>query len=155
MSKEETIKKNIETILDMMGMQVTIDVTLTDNQYVVAIKTEAEAPYLIGKYGETLSAIQRIVEAMLYKTYNEPVSVLVNVNDYRERQKERLEGIAENVATRAITEKRTVTLRSFSPYERKLIHEYISTKYPELTTFSEGEGYDRRLNVGLKTDASE
>lgn len=152
MDKQETIKKNVITLLDMMGITADCEITLQDDQYVATIKTETEAPYLIGKYGETLSAIQRILEAMLYKTFHEPVSVLVNVNDYRERQKERLIGIAENVAARAITERRTVTLRSFSAYERKLIHEYISKKYPELTTYSEGEGYDRKLNIGLKNN---
>lgn len=152
MDKAELIKKNVDELLTLIGIDAKCDVALDNNQYMATIKTEVDAPFLIGKYGETLSAMQRVIEAMLYKTYQEPVSVLVNVNDYRERQRERLEGIAENTATRAIAERKTVTLRSFSAFERKIIHEYISTKFPELTTISDGEGADRKLNISLKSD---
>jgi hypothetical protein len=35
------------------------------------------------------------------------------------------------------------------------MHEYISTKYPELKSFSIGEGRDRRLVVDMKDGDSE
>ena len=41
-------------------------------------------------------------------------------------------------------------IRGFSSYERKIAHEYITENYPDLTTFSEGEGRDRKLIVDLK-----
>ncbi len=154
MDKEQTIKMEVEVLLGKMGLTPEVSVAIDSETYVVQLKTDTDAPFLIGKYGETLSSIQRVLEAMLFKLFKEPVNLLVNVNDYRERQKVRLEGIAENIANRVVSEQKPVTLRSFSAYERKVIHEYISKNYPQLKSFSEGEGRDRRLNVAPKDEAA-
>jgi spoIIIJ-associated protein len=59
--------------------------------------------------------------------------------------------IAENIAKRVTADGQKVELDSFSAFERKLVHEYISANYPSLTSFSEGEGLDRKLVIALKT----
>lgn len=155
MNKEETIKMETEVLLGKIGLTLEVELEKQDDAYVVNLKTAEEAPLLIGRFGETLSSLQRILEAMLFKTFQEPLNILVNVNDYRERQRARLEGIADNIAKRVIQEGKPSTLRSFSSYERKVIHEYIAKKFPDLTTYSEGEGVDRRLNVAPKNQSSE
>ena len=78
---------------------------------------------------------------------------MVNVNDYREKQKERLVEIAERSAQKAIEFKSASFVRGLSAYERKVIHEYVTNKYPELASYSTGEGRDRRLVVDLKENA--
>ena len=127
-----------------------IEVTQEDEVFHVVIKTEDEAPTVIGRHGETIRAIQKILEVVLYKKFTEPVELLVNVNDYREKQIERLEGIAKDIAERVKSEKRETPIRSFSSYERKIIHEYIAKNYPDLTSYSVGEGRDRQLIVSPK-----
>ena len=87
---------------------------------------------------------------MCFKTFQEAVNILVDVNDYRQRQKERLYAICDNVVKRVNEEKNVVTLRSFNAYERKIIHEYIGKKYPVIETHSEGEGSERKLLVALR-----
>ncbi|NTU74234.1 RNA-binding protein, partial [Candidatus Roizmanbacteria bacterium] len=89
---------------------------------------------------------------ILYKSTGESVSLLVNVNDYREKQKERLEHIADQHAQKVQSYQRSSHLRGFSSYERKMIHEYITSTYPDLTTYSVGEGRDRQLVVDLKSN---
>ncbi|MBI3366036.1 hypothetical protein HY041_00205, partial [Candidatus Roizmanbacteria bacterium] len=118
--------------------------------YQILIKAEEEAPTVIGRHGETIRAIQKILEVIFYKQFGEPVSILVNVNDYREKQKERLEGLATQFAEKAKTSKEPEYIRGLSSYERKMIHEYITSNYPDLTTYSVGEGKDRQLVVNLK-----
>ena len=152
MDKKETIKAEAEGLLTKMIDSFEIEVTEMEGMYEVMIKTEENAPTVIGRHGETIRAIQKILEVMFYKKFGEPVELLVNVNDYREKQRERLEGIAEDIAQRAIAENKELPLRSFSAFERKLIHEYISKNYPNLTTHSEGEGKDRQLLVGPKAE---
>src|SRR3989344_7847585 len=142
MDKKDIIQKESEELLAQLKFHTSVEVIKNDNVYTVGIKTENDAPLVIGKYGETLNAIQRVLEAILYNQCNEKVELVVNVNDYREKQVERLEGIAENVAERAREDKSPVPLRSFSAYERKIIHEYIARVHPDITSYSEGEDAD-------------
>lgn len=154
MDKLDVIKKEAELLLKKIISDFTLEVQEDGGVFHVIIKTEADAPTVIGRHGETIRAIQKILEVVLYKQFGEPVDLLVNVNDYREKQKERLEGIAESVAQRVKTERREAPLRSFSSYERKVIHEYIATNHPDLESMSEGEGKDRFLVVKLKGEDS-
>src|SRR3989338_10758441 len=136
MDKLKTIKSEAEDLLKKMIEKFEVEVTLEEDIFHVVIKTEEEAPTVIGRHGETIRALQKILEVILYKKFGEPIDLLLNVNDYREKQVERLEGIAEDLAQRVKTENREVPLRSFSSYERRIIHEYIAKNYPDLTSYS-------------------
>lgn len=150
MDKKETIRQEGEELLKKMIDSYELEVNEHEGMYEVLIKTEEHAPTVIGRHGETIRALQKILEVILYKKFGEPVEMLVNVNDYREKQRERLEGIAESTAQRVLAEKRELSLRSFSAFERRLIHEYIAKNYPDLTSRSEGEGKERQLIIGPK-----
>ncbi len=152
MDKIQTIKTETEELLKKMIEKFEVEVTLEEDVYHVVIKTEEEAPTVIGRHGETIRALQKILEVVLYKKLGEPIDLLLNVNDYREKQIERLEGIAKDIAERVKSENREVPLRSFSSYERKIIHEYIAKNYPDLTSYSVGEGRDRQLMVAPKKE---
>ncbi len=154
MDKSETIQQKTQELLTKMGVTAEVTVNFENDTYKVTLQSESNAPILIGRHGETLASMQRVLEAMLFKQYQEAVNVLLNVNDYREKQTERLQGIAENVAERVIREKRGVALSSFSAFERKIIHEYISKNHPELVSHSEGEGFDRKLHIDLKEETT-
>ncbi|OGK15344.1 hypothetical protein A2774_03360 [Candidatus Roizmanbacteria bacterium RIFCSPHIGHO2_01_FULL_39_12c] len=152
MDKLETIKTETEELLKKMIDKFELEVTQEEEVFHIVIKTEDDAPTVIGRHGETIRALQKILEVMFYKKFGEPVDLLLNVNDYREKQVERLEGIAEDIAQRAKSENHEVPVRSFSSYERKIIHEYIAKSHPDLTSYSEGEGRDRQLIVGPKKE---
>jgi len=155
MDKLKTIKSETEEILKKMIDKFEIEVTQEEEVFHVVIKTEEDAPTVIGRHGETIRALQKILEVILYKKFGEPIDLLLNVNDYREKQVERLEGIAEDLAQRVKAENREVPLRSFSSYERKIVHEDIAKTYPDLTSYSVGEGRDRQLLVSPKKTEEE
>lgn len=155
MSNRETIETYAKKLIELIVENAEVEVHEEDEMYHVAIKTEDEAPTIIGRHGETIRALQKILEVVLYKKIGESVHILVNVNDYREKQRERLEYIAEEHAKRVHETGMSSTMRGFSSFERKILHEYITTKYPELTSYSVGEGKDRRLVVDVKSEQSE
>lgn len=150
MDKIKTIKKHSEDIIKNMVSNYELDVMDEEGIFHINIKTEEEAPAIIGRHGETIRALQKILEVMLYKQLGENVDVLVNVNDYREKQKERLEHIASEVAGKVQDTATQSYLRGFSSYERRIMHEYVTHTYPDLTTYSVGEGRDRRLVIDRK-----
>lgn len=146
----QTVKTETEQLLQKILTNFSVEVTEDEGMHHVNIKAEEEAPTLIGRHGETIRAIQKILEVILYKATGQSVDIVVNVNDYREKQKERLENIASEAAQRVQTEGKSAYLRGFSSYERKIMHEYVTQTYPDLTSYSVGEGRDRRLVIDRK-----
>lgn len=150
MSKTEIIKSEAEELLNKLGVKFKLEIIQENETYKVQINAEEDAPLLIGRYGETLQSLQRVLGIILFKRLNENIDVAVNINDYREQQKARLEEIAKRTADEVVLEGKERLLQSFSAYERKIIHEYITANYPDLTSYSEGEGNDRRLIIAKK-----
>ena len=150
MEEQKIVTELAKELFSKINISGDITVSEADGLYTIHIQTEEDAPLLIGKHAHTLAAIQRVISAMLYKKFQKKIDVLVDVNDYRDVQKERLTKIADSVAQRVLEEKRSARLSSFSPYERKIIHEHISNHYHTLGSQSEGEGRERVLVVSLK-----
>lgn len=150
MDKISTIKTETEELLGKMITKFEVEVADDGGVFQVIIKADEEVSAVIGRHGETIRAIQKILEVILYKKFNERVEILVNVNDFREKQKERLEAMAREYADQTKESGTANYIRSLSSFERKLIHEFITANYPELTTSSVGEGRDRQLVIEVK-----
>ncbi len=153
MEKINIIKKETESLLSKMINNFEVFVEEDNGIFKILIKTD-EAAVVIGKHGETIRAIQKILEVIFYKIFNQSMEILVNVNDFREKQKERLEILASQYAEKTLNSHLASSIKNLSSYERKIVHEYITKNYPDLTTYSLGEGRERRLVIDLKTNAS-
>ena len=153
MATADTIKQSTLDIIAKMVDAPEVSVTEEDGMFHVQIKTETEAPTVIGRHGETIRALQKILEVICFKQLGEKAAILINVNDYREKQKERLEYIASEASKKVEERKSPMYLRGFSSYERRVMHEYVAANFPELSSYSVGEGRDRRLVVDLKSNA--
>ncbi len=154
MDKRQAIQTEAETLLKKIIDRFEVAVEEDNEMFYVTIKTDEEASTVIGRHGETIRAIQKILEVILYKTLGESVSILINVNDYREKQRERLEQLATEMAERAQQTQKPTHVRGLSSYERKIVHEFVTDAYPDLTTYSVGEGRDRHLVIDQQRDDS-
>ena len=56
------------------------------------------------------------------------------------------------MADRVMDTKEESYLKGLSSYERKIVHEYVTSNHPDLTTYSIGDGRDRKLVISLKKD---
>lgn len=152
MDKIEIIKQQTQELVSKMVEKAEIEVTSEEDMYHVSIQVGEDAPTVIGRHGDTLRALQKILEVIIFKQTGEKANLLINVNDYREKQLERLHYIADT-AVQKVKERQSATyLRGFSSYERRVMHEHIAKTYPELTSYSMGEGRDRRLVVDKKRE---
>jgi spoIIIJ-associated protein len=150
MDKLKTIEKETKDLLSKIIDKPEIEINEQDEVFNIVIKAEEEAPVIIGRHGETIKAIQKLLEVILYKKFNESVEILVNVNDYREKQKEKIYQIVEKYVAKTKDTNESSYIKGFSSYERKLAHEYITENYPDLTSLSEGEGRERKLVIDFK-----
>lgn len=147
------IQQTIEHILELMEVQTAVSIEV-DDQNVVSIQIDGDdLGTVIGYHGETLSALQTIIGLIINKDYGveseSRYKIIVNVGDYRQRQKEALEALARRTAERVRFTKKPITLPPMSSYDRRIVHLFLESD-PELATYSEGEGRSRRLIVKLK-----
>jgi len=152
MDKLETVRTETEALLKKIVSQYTLDVAEDVGAFQIVIKTE-EAPSLIGRHGDTVRAFQKILEVMLFQVFKEPVRLLINVNDYREKQTERLNEMAREYAQKTLDSRAAGYISDLSSYERRIIHQLITSEFPDLASYSVGEGRDRQLVVDLKENA--
>ena len=102
---------------------------------------------LIGKRGNTLSALQYLCNVALRRNFSaEKKQVLLDVGNYRIRREESLGRLAENMADKAKRTNREVSLEPMSPQERRIIH--LALKDHELVdTYSKGEEPFRKVVI--------
>jgi len=101
---------------------------------------------LIGRRGETLTALQYITRLIVGKELKRPVAVLIDVEGYRARRERQLRRLARRMATQAIETARTMTLEPMPAYERRIIHIELRDE-PQVETVSVGEGNRRKVTI--------
>ncbi len=108
-----------------------------------------DAGLLIGRRGETLRALQFVVNVIVNKDREDSVRVLLDVEEYRARRQRALSELAERVADKVASTGRSITLESMPPAERRIIHLALADN-PRVTTESTGWGTDRRVSINPK-----
>ena len=101
---------------------------------------------LIGRYGKNLDALQQLTSSIVNRKLGFKYSIVIDVEGYKSRRRAKLESIAESGAARAIKQHGEVRLHPMSPAERRIIHITLRDN-PEVETFSEGEGPNRRVVI--------
>lgn len=149
-SKKETdlVKKTSKELLDLMSVDADVDVEEdTENDaLVVKINASKEAGLLIGSRGRTLNSLQIIIGMIYGKVSGNWKRILVDVSGWRDKERERLEGLAETTATRARETSEPQYLYNLTPSQRRIIHLFL-TKSSGIKTESQGEGKDRCLVI--------
>lgn len=92
---------------------------------------------LIGKHGQTLDALQYLVNLAVNKDRTEKERIIIDVEGYRRRREETLRRLALKVADKVKREQRREVLEPMSPHERRIIHSTLQG-YKEVFTYSEG-----------------
>ena len=100
---------------------------------------------LIGRRGQTLQALQFLVNLIVRKQF-EGVRVMLDVENYRQRRESQLRDMATKVAERVAQTNRSITLEPMPPADRRIIHTSL-TDHPEVSTESTGEGEGRKVTI--------
>lgn len=137
----------ISDILQYMNVgEVEINEYEGDEGELILDLTGDDLAILIGRHGKTLDALQFMVSTVTARQMGYRYPVVVDVEGYKGRQREKLESIAYSAASRAASQKRPVRLRPMTPYERRIVHITLADD-TRVETVSEGEGAGRRVVV--------
>jgi spoIIIJ-associated protein len=101
---------------------------------------------LIGRHGLTLEALQEVTRVVVGNRTGQRCRVMVDVEDYRKRQRARLASRARDMAKKVVRNGRELELEPMNPYERKVVHDAVAG-VPGAISFSRGEGPERYVVI--------
>lgn len=147
----EVATKNLTSFLDEFVSKVkNISYNITsDEEYIYVEINGKNAGTFIGYRGDTLNAMQSILTTIANKNLKTKAHIILNIENYREKRKKSLEGLANKLSKTVIKTGKNVTLEPMSAYERKIIHNYLQ-KNNLVTTYSVGEEPYRKVVISKK-----
>ncbi|WP_352399795.1 RNA-binding cell elongation regulator Jag/EloR [Anaerotignum sp.] len=145
---EKAAENFLREVFLSMGLIVKIETQIKDKHLLINLTGE-DMGILIGKRGQTLDALQYLVNLVVNKNSNSYVSVMLDTENYRQRRRETLETLAFNLAKKVKHTKKNVVLEPMNPYERRIIHSALQNDR-FVTTYSEGEEPYRNVVITLK-----
>lgn len=141
----EMARNHLSKILEFMDIEAEIRTVVDPDIVKVSVSAPASA-ILIGRNGETLDAIQHLINRMSAPARVGAPFVTVDVEDYRERRLARLEQIARKSALEAVDTDQEVEMEPMPRSDRKMIHMALRSN-PTVNTFSRGDEGDRRVVI--------
>ena len=145
-------QRTVISLIEAMGFRATVNAEEEGGAVQVSITGPELAP-LIGRRGQTLEALDLLVNLIVAHSCGRRVPVVVDVERYRERRRETLEEMAWRFAERVRRTGRPVALRPMSSAERRIIHTTLAQD-SGITTHSEGEDPERRVVIAPRGGAS-
>ena len=143
-------KEKINEILKLMNLECNLEVRRRENNITIKIFSDHNA-VLIGRKGSTIAALQTIVRQILYKETNQNISLILDVENYKEKRVKNIEWLAKKTAREVAKTGIEVKMDSMNSYERRIIHSILSDdKY--VYTESTGEEPNRCVVIKPKED---
>jgi spoIIIJ-associated protein len=141
------VRELVERIVRGIGVQARIELN-EDDESIVASCSGRDLGLLIGKHGQTIDAVQYLVNAIVFRTHPDerPKPVVVDAAGYRARRQQALDALAVRSAERAVSSGRPVELDPMTAVERKVVHLRLK-EYPGVTTSSEGTEPNRYVVI--------
>jgi spoIIIJ-associated protein len=139
----------LQHILRYMNIQATVQVRSNSPLSLNIHGIHENLGLLIGRRGETLSALQLLVSLIVGHRTKHRMRIVIDAENYRERREENLRSLALRVAQQVRNYRRSIALEAMPPHERRIVHIALSDSN-DISTESIGEGDARRVVISLK-----
>ncbi len=148
-TQRDKVERYLRGLLDYMGVEAQIDITERENGGLTANLSGNGMGAVIGRRGETLDAIQHLVNYSVNRGNDKRMHISVDAENYRSKREESLVHLAEKMAAKAVKYKRSMALEPMNSYERHVIHTALQN-YEGVSTSSTGTEPNRRVVVSYE-----
>jgi spoIIIJ-associated protein len=143
------IVRFLNVLVQKMGLSGNAMITsITGDKLLLAIESP-DSSLLIGKMGKTLDALQVLANIVAQKREHNPLRVIIDCENYRERRQQKLIDFAEEVADNVRRTRSSRLLEPMNPFERRLVHTAL-TRFEDIETISEGDGLYKQIRVRFR-----
>ncbi len=142
----------LQKIVDQIttGANITVEVNSERIQY--DVKGD-NAAILIGKRGQTLEAIQYLIEKIVNRQHPNRLRVRVDIEGYLENKRNNLIQMAERMAKKAKQTGKPASVGQMNAHDRRIVHLALKNNH-DVRTQSMGEGFYRKLVIFPRENAS-
>ena len=145
---QEYIKTFLKETLSNMELDVSFESRIRDDQINIKMYSDKNN-ILIGRNGQTLAALQTIVRQAVYNKIGMYPYILLDVENYKDKQIMHIERLAKNIARDVVRTGTPVTMEDMNAYERRIVHSVLSEN-KKVDTISEGEEPNRHIIIKPK-----
>ena len=139
------VQEYLKNILNGMGLEVSFEVNTKDDVTTIKMYT-SNNPIVIGKNGANLEALTTLARQFIKNyTFNSP-KIILDVEDYKDRQIKKLERLAKNLARDVVRTKVDAEMDNMNSYERRIVHNVL-TDFKGVKTESVGEEPNRHVVI--------
>ena len=139
------VQEYLKNILNGMGLEVSFEVNTKDDVTTIKMYT-SNNPIVIGKNGANLEALTTLARQFIKNyTFNGP-KIILDVEDYKDRQIKKLERLAKNLARDVVRTKVDAEMDNMNSYERRIVHNVL-TDFKGVKTESVGEEPNRHVVI--------
>ena len=146
--KIEVAENFLQELFKHMNLDVKIEAKELEEGYILNLCGE-NLGILIGKHGQTLDALQYLVNLAANRNERQRVHFIIDVENYRGRRSETLQNLAKTLADRAVRLNQDVRLEPMNRHERKVIHTALQDN-DNVSTYSVGEDPNRYIIISPK-----
>jgi spoIIIJ-associated protein len=139
-------RDTLAEILRQLGVEPSVEIERNGDDSWCFRMPASGSGIVIGRHGQTLDAIEYLLNRIAGRAGSAPIRITVDVEGYRERRQDSVEQVARRAADQARQTGRPVMLPPMSPRDRRTVHVAL-TDERGVTTRSEGEGSTRRVVV--------
>lgn len=136
----------VPLVAPICGREPEITVRQDPDGVIVRIEDDIHQGLLIGREGQTILALQYVLNRMLTKAWREAPRVQLDAGDFRARQIARLQALAQSLAARAKRSGRIQSTGPLSSFHRRMVHLALRDD-AEVRTVSKGSGALKRVLV--------
>lgn len=149
--KENPLNRASGLLKDIFqNMDLDVKIKISEKEKTMFINLEGpELGILIGRRGETLDALQYLVNLSANKNQETRKKIIIDIEGYRNRREKTLQRLALKLADKARQRGRNVVLEPMSSQERRIIHTALQGR-DDIYTFSEGEEPYRKIIISPK-----
>ena len=139
------LRETLETIARYIHHEASVQVETGQDENVLNIIGDGSGIF-IGKRGQTLEALQYIINKVRMNKFRTSPHITVDSESYRSRHIESLVSLAERLSIKAKKRNGPVTTNPLSPGDRRIIHMTLK-KDTDLTTWSKGQGNLKKVII--------
>ncbi len=145
LTPEEKAALVVKKIIGGLGYEAIVDTKKNGNRIFLNI-TSKDASRLIGKRGETLFALEHIINKSLSARKEESISVEVDIDSYRRKRYSTLKRMAKNAVEKAKKSGKPSFLPHLPSWERLVVYNYLRN-IAGIDAKSKGKGENKKIAV--------
>jgi spoIIIJ-associated protein len=145
----------IKQVCAKMGIECRISIAEEDDKKIVLCIDSKDSGILIGKRGKNLEALQYLTNVVYNIKKTNAKKIILDVEGYREKRKETLVKLAQNLAQKVRATRKPQVLEEMNPYERRIIHMTLEEeKDIETSSIGSNNMTMKRVRISLKNFSS-